>query len=1107
MRTGRCGLLATAVAVALLSSGTALAQQKLEFDIPEQSAATAIRAWAQQAGLQVFAAEEHLRGVRTKAVHGAFMPIEAAQKLIEDTGLEIVATGEKTVTIRRPAAAGGQQPESVDRPFDTNGSSIEIDEVVVTGSRIKRTGFDTLQAAVVTDSAEMERRAYTNVGQALEATPGFFPSDSSPLGTGQSNQGIGQTFVNFFGLGSQRTLTLVNGRRFVSSNTVSGTRGTTAPGSQVDLNLIPAGLVERVETIAIGGAPVYGSDAIAGTVNIILKDDFEGIQSSAQYGLTEREDGESKTYRVLMGGNFAEDRGNAVVGIEYNEQAGLLLSKRLRTTQLRANPLDTGPTDGIPSLRVIEDFRYGVLTEGGLPLNGSIPGGNYPGLTVPGLFPNGNWVFDSSGRPLQFGPDGNLVPYRIGEVVQDISGIPLTMSGGDGFSTTDHEPLVAPTERILVNAMAHYDVAPGVRAFLETSFAHTEGIEESENLVFIAPDLLGGPALNFSVDNPFLTQQARDTLIANGLSEFQLNRNLNDVLDREPGNTEIDLYRIVGGFKGDFTAFGENWSWDIAYNYGRSRNVSSMNYIDPERLLNAIDAVVDPATGRIVCASAAINPKCAPLNLFGVNNFSREAADYVTQVGRAISMNTLQDVNVNLAGRLPFGISDPIAFNIGLERRKESASFDPDATQEAGILLRGPGVAAFEGVSGDFDTKEAYLELVTPIISPDQNLPVVKSFSVEGAARYVDHSLSGNDTTWSAGARFAPRLPGWGDGLMFRGVFTHAIRSPAITELFLGVTPVSSRIDDLCSAQLYNRGSRPDVRAANCAAALAAVGASSPENFAETTNGVSPIGIVSGNTELENEQADSWSVGLVYQPASLPQLRLAFDWSDIHLEGGIQEMDIVALMSACYDSTNYPNEPACNAFHRMTAAEAAAQPGPARTAGDVADGFRTGYINTSTIDFSGLIMEAAYGLDLRGGAAGTLTFGTKLFYTHEFRVHAFAGVEDENEAGLMSTPEYRANFNVGYSWRQIDLDLQAQWTSSVTIDDDATIEDVPFNEIGAYTLFNSSISYRITDQVKFQVAIANLFDKEMPYGARVYSSVNSYDVLGRRYFATLRASF
>ena len=1086
----------TLVLSSLLSSA-AIAQQKQSFDIPAEGAAAAIQRWAQQSGLQVFAAEDDLRGIRTNAVHGDYAAVEAAQLLIAGTGLEVIASGENTITIRRtrpasPASGAGDDKFS-------NLASESLMEILVTGSRIKRPNYDTLQATVVTEAAELERRAYTNVGQALEATPGFMQSDSSPLSTTQSTQTVGQTFVNFFGLGSQRTLTLVNGRRFVSSNSASSRGG--IPGSQVDLNTIPAGLVERIETVAIGGAPVYGSDAIAGTVNVILRDDFEGIQGSAVYGVTDEDDAQTEAYRLLMGGNFAEDRGNAVISVEYNEQKGLMMRDRTDVADFWDNPDDTGPADGIPSQVAVRRFRYGILTDGGLPMNPAVP---LAGFVHPALFPNGNYVFDSSGTPLQFGANGDLVPFQRGTLIFDAgTGAPIIQDGGDGMDPSRRLPLLAPTKRTLINGMAHYDLAPAVRLFTEASFAHTEGVEQSEIIALAEPAVFSGPALTYSVDNPFLTPQARSTLIANGLTDFVIARNLSDLLDRTPGTTEVDLYRIVAGFQGDFPSFGgETWSWDIAYNYGRSRSTSSLEFINEDRLLEAIDAIPD-GSGGIVCASG--NPDCAPLNLFGENNFSNAALDYVTDPSRGISTNTLEMVTANLSGRLPFGIAEPISFNVGYEHRREAAAFDPDALQENGVLLTGGGFG-FEGISGSFETDEVYSELVVPVISDQQDLPIVKSLSVEGAVRYVDHSLTDTATTWSGGLRIAPRLPGWGDGLLFRGVFTHAIRSPAVTELFLGKSPVATGLTDICNQDNYNQGINPAVREANCRAALAAVGGPAPEAFDETTDLASVVGTQSGNPNLENEEADSWSVGIVYQPVEHPQLRFAADWSNIRLEGGIEDLPIGQLMLACYDSPDFPNVPACGQFHRLTAAEAAAQQGPARIAGDVANGFKTGYINTSKIEFEGLIVEAGYSLELPS-VASSLHFGTKLFYMDEFRTTSFAGVPSDNSAGLIGVPRVRLNFDVGYSWRNIDLGLQARWTDKVIFDRNNTIEDVPFNQVDAYTLLNGSIGYRFSDKVSFLVSIDNLTNKEMPFEALINRAVAQYDLIGRRYFATVRANF
>ncbi len=1096
--------LAVATVTCALAAPPLAAQARRHFELPPQEASQAIQALAQQSGLQIMAPEGDLRGVRTRAVSGEHEPVDAVRMMFEGTGLEVTVNGDNSVTVRRPRPVSESQLPRAAGPQVED--AIEMQRVEVTGTRIGRAGFDTLQAAMVTSADEIERRGYTNIGQALGDTPGFGLSSSSPIGTDQATLGVAQTFVNFFGLGSQRTLTLVNGRRFVSSNTVAGSSGAASPGSQVDLNVIPAGLVERVETVAIGGAPVYGSDAIAGTVNIILKENFEGAEASVQYGLSDRGDANSYSVRGMFGGNFSDGRGNAVIAAEYNRQDGLRLSDRLPLRYTVGNPADTGIGDGIASRMVVEDARFAVMTEGGLPYANALQpvlGFDLPGVVLPPFYTRGNYVYDESGTPLQFGADGELVPFRVGTVVQQALGAPILTDGGDGVNPADHFSLLAPTERTLFNALGHFDFTPQVRGFLETTYVRTEGVELSELYQYAAPGALGGPALSFSVDNPYLSQRSRDILRANGLTRFNLNRNLNDLVDRTPGKTELDLYRFVGGLKGQFTGpTGNPWSWDVSYNYGRSESISGLTYLDPVRLLRAIDAVAD-GSGNIVCASGG---NCVPINLFGVDNFSQEAVDYISRRGSAYSENTQEVMTANLSGDLGVGLSSPLQFNVGVERRTESGAFRPDPTLQEGNRLIGSGIGSFAPVAGEFTTHELDAEFMAPLISDSTGLRFIKAMSLEGAARRVDNSLTGHDITWSLGGRLAPRLSGWGDGLVFRGVYTHAIRSPAITELFLGTAPVSSGITDICSADHYNRGAVPAVREANCRAALAAVGVSDPAAFQQTTNGVSAQGSISGNVNLKNEIADSWSVGFVYQPTALPGFRLAMDWSDISLKDGIQNLPMGALMSACYDSVNFPNEAACGNFRRLTAAEAAAQPGVARVAGDIADGYRTGYLNTSTLEFAGLIAASEYRFGLGPGAARV---GAKVSYTHRFESVLQPGAPLDVAVGEVAVPDYRANLSTGYMVGDLELDLQALWTSSVVRDNLATEDDLSYemNHIDAYWRFNLSIGYWFGDRFKAQLAVNNLFDTAVPYAAQVGRNFSAYDPIGRMYLLRFSASF
>jgi iron complex outermembrane receptor protein len=1109
MRYRRCKGSRSALLALVLSSvlsGAAFAQQKQTFDIPAEAAPAAIQRWAQQSGLQVFAADDDLHGIRTNPVRGEYGAVEAAQMLVAGTGLEVIASGENTITIRRV-----RPPRDASGAGDEKFSDLERDplmEMIVTGSRIRRPGFDTLQPAVTTDAKQLERRGYTNVAQALNDQPGFGIPEASDVGSQQGTHSAGQSFVNLFSLGSQRTLVLVNGRRYVTSNTPALDQ---AAGSQVDLNTIPVGLIERVEVVSIGGAPVYGSDAIAGTVNIILKQDFEGLQASAQYGGTDAGGGESRTFRTLMGGNFDDSRGNLALAVEYSETEGLRYSDRFDGLYtLIPNLADTGASDGIPAL-VPGRIQFPGLTDGGLPYNNLLApavGNDFPGIVFPGIYDQPNYIRDGAGQPVHFARNGQLVPYDVGTIVSSAAfDIPVQSFGGDGYSPAPQFALLAPTRRALLNAFGHYDLSEGVRMIFEASYAHSNGKELSDFYSAAAPGVLFGPRLTFSVNNPFLDQQARDILVANlgPDATFDLNRNLNDLTDRFGGETTIDLYRVVGGLEGELGAFGETLNWDVAFNFGRSRGVSELVFINPDRLLQAADAVTDPS-GNIVCADASGG--CVPLNLFGVNNFSNEALQWVADPATGITQNTQRVFTANLGGQLPFGIADKISFNLGAEHREEEGSFDPDSSFRAGDILIGDpgGVGAAFPVSGEFETDELYTELVVPLVSQDWDWPVIKTASFEGAVRHVDHSLTGGDTTWSVGGRIAPRLPGWGDGLTFRGVYTEAIRSPAIRELFTN-TPLTDNFDDPCDADALDSGSNPQARRANCAAALAAVGVADPASFdtENTTGRISPSGSQVGNPNLENEEAESWSVGFVYQPTAFPRVRMAVDWADVDLTGVIAPVGPTEQAKFCYDSASFPND-LCEGFRRYTAADIAALPPtfPARQVGDLANGFEARYLNVARLHFQGLIAAIETDFDVGPGIGRV---GATVFYTHKLEETVFEGEETLDESGQIDRPKTNARLNLGYHWNNVDVDWQTLWRSSVRTQFDVDVEESTATHVPAYVTHNLTVGYGITDTLRAQAGVVNVLDEEIDLNALADGGFSVYDPIGRRYFLSLFAEF
>ncbi|WP_165357196.1 TonB-dependent receptor [Sphingosinicella sp. CPCC 101087] len=1103
-------------AFALLWSAPAMAQERQRYDLAEGDAAQRVQAVAIQSGVQVIAPSADLAGVRTRPVAGEYTPAEALRQMLAGTGLEVASGSGGALVVTRPSAGstalGSVAASQASAEIDA-GAAQDSQNVFVTGTRIVREGVDTIRAATVTDEAEFERRAYTNVIQALSDTPGFAAPASGQVQTTQAALGVAQSFSNFFGLGSQRTLTLVNGRRFVSSNTVSGTGGPVSPGSQVDLNLINVGLVERVETVAIGGAPVYGSDAISGTVNVILKDDYEGLELTGQASLSERGDAASQAVRGLFGHNFMEGRGNIVLGAEYVRQEPIILSDRFPALALLGTENADDRTDGLPALVPIEQV-FALMTEGGLPF---VAGGAPNEATL--ITVNGADASDTN-LPLQFANGGVLIPFVRGARYFGDSGGALR-NGGQGVNPGDHINLVAPNERYLLNALGNFDVTENINLFFEASYAHTEATELSELYQFAAPGV-GGPLLTFSIDNPFLPAETRDILRANGVtSTFRLNRNLNDIADSQPTRTELDVWRVVVGARGDFELWDKAINWDVAYNYGHSRNRSELNQINLERFLAAIDVVTD-ASGNIACRSGG---SCIPLNIFGEGSFTPEAAAAVIDQGVGISENSLEEITANIGGRLPFGIAEPIAFSIGYAHRTENGSFEGNDVINNGLSLLAPlgapppwPVAFPDAPERGFNTDEIYAEAAVPLVDDEMGWPVIRRLEFEGAARYVSHSSTGGAVTWSAGGRFEPRIGRITDGLMIRGVFTHAIRSPSIVELFLNATPVARNANDVCAPSRIDQGPNPAVRRANCTAALAAVGVNDPTAFVPTTSGASPFGVIGGNPDLDNEEADSWSVGFVWQPPAIPRLRINADYTEIDLTGAITRFTLGTAQSACYDSPNFPDEGACDAFSRLTAAEAAAQSaatGRTRIAGDIADGYLESYFNSQRIDFAGIIGEVDYRVPVPNFVAGpdsgsgAIRLNLKVFHISRFRTQTSGAAPIVETAGELGTPKWRVSGRVGFVFDPFDLDVNVIWTDNTVLDLLATDEDIApeINNVPSYTLVNTALGVRLEEDFFLQFSVRNLFDRKVPFPGIVQREFGIFDPIGRTYTATATVRF
>lgn len=960
-------------------------------------------------------------------------------------------------------------------------SGAMIEEIVVTGSRIPRAGFDTMQPATVLDSEFLESRAFTNVADALNEIPAFGLPGSSTQGT-QASFSVGQSFVNFFGLGSQRTLTLVNGRRFVSSNAPT-IFSDGAPGLQVDMNVLPSAMIERVETIAVGGAPIYGADAIAGTVNVIMKSDFEGFEIGGSWAdHPGKGDFEERQLDLLWGANYADGRGNVVIAFQYNERDGLIANQRSHLARGWQFREPAGESEFTRIL--VPRGTANIVSRGGVV------------TPDPLLVPNvglGAVDVDADGNPVfrQFGPDGSLIPYNVGEP----TGSSIWSIGGEGLFLPDLENLFTPVERRIVNGFTSYELAPNVELFGEFLYANTNSTELINQPAYQS-GVFGQEsfALNFQADHPLLTPTAQQQLAELGLDNFWLQRASVDIGDRR-NEQELHLYRFVGGLRGDFQIGDRNVGWEAYYSRGESDSDTRQVELISDRFFYALD-VVDTPDGPAcrVTADPASRPTdpssefgtslplnifedCVPLDLFGEGRPSQAAIDYVSANATSKTQITQEvwalNANMDLF-TLPAG---EFAIAAGYERRKEGARFDTD-----GILSGGLGRSvAIGSTAGSYKTDEFYAEFYAPVVSANMDIPFVENLSIEGAFRTVKNSLAGRDETWTIGGRLAPV-----DDIEFRGNVTRSVRAPAITELFLPLSGQFTFANDPCDQRFVDEGPNPDARRANCIAD----GIANPDDFTSNVVNASVQGVTGGNVDLDNEKADAWTVGVVLRPRWIDGLTMSVDYVDIDLEDAIEDFTLTQIMESCYDQDNFPNE-FCGQFVRTPTGQLPA-----------VDAFQSGFVNAGSRRFKAWMADIDYGLELSEVGLfsgftnpGSLSARMSLYFPQK-DITLIQEAEDDRH-GQPDQNKRQGQLNLRWYRDAWSVLWQTRYLGKAVIDTNDTPTSRDIRKIDAAWYFNAGVSYDFNENVRLQLNIDNVFDKTPQPAAIAGGWSNAYGNLGR----------
>ncbi len=946
----------------------------------------------------------------------------------------------------------------------------QLEEVVVTGSRLARTGFDTPSPVIVVGADELRNSTAVTLGDLLNELPQL----RSTFGLSNSSRFIGTAGIGSLdlrGLGTERTLVLVNGRRHVSSS-----EGEVS----VDVNSIPSDMIERIEIITGANSAVYGADAVAGVVNFILKDSYQGTTLRASAGEADDSGFGRESLAFTFGSNFANDRGNAIFSVGFEQQDLLTAGDRggdfTRLFGLVANPDDGDTIDG-----------NGIQVDDGIADQ----------ITVPN---RGFWALSRGGTSLNLNgfinPDGSFSPIPFSDF-EYTDGLVCGGVGCDPLDLSSFQVLQAEFERFTLDANFTYDLTDTTEWFFEGRFANVDGRQQGQ------PSFDFGAPIIIQRDNAFVSPSLAAAMDGAGLTETDLRRfNIDLGLRQEENNRQT--IRGVTGIRGEF---GKNYNFEAFANYGRTsiERVNLNNRID-ERFAAATDVIVaDAATaaaigdgvnaGDFVCRSTAQEAQginsglpnfafegCKPLNVLGDGAGSQEGIDFVnsTAVGTAeIQQLQLQAVISN--DQIFDNWAGPVGFVAGLEYREETSAVRGDSLSALGNTF----FNALADTRGRFDVSEFFGEFSLPLL---RDVPFVRDLTFEGAARYSDYSSIGDTFTWETRLNWQPI-----DSLRVRVNVGEALRAPNIGDLFSPAGENFAIIDDPCDMQNLDLGNNGrNTRIANCQA----LGIADPQNF-DALDEESVTLLQGGNPLLNEEEADTFTVGFVYTPHFVDGLRLSLDWYDIEITEAISLTGTQTILDRCVDSSSGINNQFCGLVSRDAI-------------GNISE-VRRFPLNLNSFETSGMDFEVDYRVDI--GTFGTLNNRLIASYLDE-RVEFLNSDNDVDIVdGELGDPEWQLNYRGTLLFDNWEVFTEARWIDSQYIEEQELLfgsatnndpnPDVTDNtEASANLYIDVGATYRFDNGLSLGATVDNLFDEDPPFGLFGNGGDSGiYDTVGRFFMA------
>ena len=964
--------------------------------------------------------------------------------------------------------------------------SKDTDVIVVTGSRIASPALESASPLQIVSEESIKSTGAANLQDVLLQNPVFGTPAVSRTNSNFSTSGAGLATVDLRNLGTARTLVLVDGRRFVSGS----------PNDQaVDLNSIPTQFIERVDILTGGASSVYGSDAVAGVVNIIYKKHFQGIEANGQIGVSEKGDDSSRQVNLTIGGNFAEGKGNIISYIGYSREGAVFSRDRARSAVDQASLGRNGNANDL--FTITSPFFSSFAPQGRFFRTGGTTAGTFDQNSnfIPGFSTNGT-----------------------------------ATRAPDGFNRSAFRTIAIPVERYLIATRASYEVAPEVNVFIEGTFAksHTETVLEPFPLSTAGTNgVFQGTGGFFPVQqvlpdgtiftNPFVPSGLLAALAPNpttGLKQVSFTRRMTDIANR--GNiADRTTYRLVAGVEGQFAP---GWHYDAYFNYGRTDdNQTGTGQVNLAAFRSALEVIPGPG-GTLVCKDINARAQgCVPANIFGANTLSAGAARYIRADSNRQAFASQTDAGANISGVLGdlWGAGD-IGVAVGAEYRKETSAASFDALSQAGLN----GGNAIPNTSGKFDVKEGYGEIRVPLLT---DKPFFKSLELRAAGRISDYSSVGTVYSYNFGAEWAPV-----EDIRFRAVYARAIRAPNVSELFQGASQTfPTGLKDPCEGLTV---AATGTLAAACKAApgvnvnIAANGGvftlTQPDQ-----QGIS--GFDTGNPNLKAEKANTLTAGVIINPRSIHALRnfnLTVDYSRTRINDAIVSTPRQFILDQCYKQANTAF---CQFITRRPAIEGANSPGSLQF-------INSGETNSGGVYAASIDVTAAYRQPLDSFGLAASSVNVSVAYTHllDGYLIPLPGASLDYFAGEIGAAQDRFLLTAGINIGPVTFEYRGTYYGPSFLDDQFTKQfteiDAQGNDtgvaiarhdrrfrVGAKYYSDIQVKFAAGDHFDFYIGANNVLNTAPPAiisllpGNVTGSETDSgtYDAIGRRFYAGARIRF